>query len=183
MAAPQGTPTRRRAIAILQEGHAAVMELYERLPARARTRPGLGGGAWSPKDLIGHLETWEAFALQALDAWAEGHGPAFERELWTVGTSRINGAEVERKRSRSAPQMVRRAEATHAELLGRLGAIGDAAWRRPGSPRGRKPMGERLGGILGGPAGPFRHAEAHLGDLRAFAEASAPGRDPSGERP
>ena len=28
----------------------------------------------------------------------------------------------------------------------------------------------RLGGLLGGPAGPFRHAEAHLKDLEAFVE-------------
>jgi DinB superfamily len=178
MAGAEATPTRRRAIAILRGGHEAVLELYERLPARTRTRSGLGGGTWSPKDLIGHLETWEAFALQALDAWAQGHGPAFERELWTVGTGRLNGAEVERKRSRSAPQVLRRAEATHVELLGRLEEIGDAAWRRPGSPRGRKPMGERLGGILGGPAGPFRHAQAHLRDLEAFVEASSHGGDP-----
>jgi hypothetical protein len=31
-------------------------------------------------------------------------------------------------------------------------------------------VGERLGGLLGGPAGPFRHAEAHLKDLEAFVE-------------
>jgi hypothetical protein len=31
-------------------------------------------------------------------------------------------------------------------------------------------VGERLGGLLGGPAGPFRHAEAHLQDLEAFVE-------------
>ncbi len=171
MARPDPTPTRRRAVTILEDGHAAVRMLYERLPARARSTPGLGGGAWSPKDLIGHLETWEGFAIAALDAWAEGHGPAFEKELWSRGTSALNRAEVERKARRSAPEMVRRADVTHAALIGRLSSMTDAAWRRPGTARGRKPAGERLGGILGGPAGPFRHAEAHLRDLRAFVDA------------
>jgi DinB family protein len=164
------TPSRRRSIAILEEGHATVAALYGTLPSRARRTPGLGGGSWSPTDLIGHLETWEAFALAALDAWGRGHGPAFEKELWSKGTRRVNRAEVERKAARSAPEMVRRAEATHAVLIERLAAMTDAAWRRPGTARARKSVGERLGGILGGPAGPFRHAEAHLRDLRAFAE-------------
>jgi hypothetical protein len=165
------TPTRRRAIALLEDGHATVRTLYDRLPARARSTPGLGGGTWSPKDLLGHLETWEAFALAALDAWAEGHGPAFEKDLWSQGTSKVNRAEVERKARRSAPEMVRRANATHADLIARLESMTDAAWRRPGTPRGRKAAGERLGGILGGSAGPFRHAEAHLRDLLAFVDA------------
>jgi hypothetical protein len=171
MAPPDATPTRRRAIAILEDGNAAIRSLYDQLPARARSTAGLGGGAWSPKDLIGHLETWESFAVAALDAWAEGHGPAFERELWSRGTSALNRDEIERKAGRSAPEMVRRADATHAALIDRLATMTDAAWRRPGTARGRKPAGERLGGILGGPAGPFRHAEAHLRDLRAFVEA------------
>ena len=89
MAAPSAFPSRRSALCILADGHARVRDLIAQLPPRARTTPGLGGGDWSPKDLIGHLETWERFALDALDAWDAGHGPAFERELWSRGTSAI----------------------------------------------------------------------------------------------
>jgi DinB superfamily len=171
MAVPAGVPSRRSALRILEDGHRQVRDLIAQLPPRARTTPGLGGGDWSPKDLIGHLETWEAFALDALHAWDEGHGPAFERELWSRGTNAINREAHERKHRWSFPETVRRADATHAELIGRIEAMSDARWRRPGTARGRKPVGERLGGILGGPRGQFRHADAHLKDLRPFVEA------------
>jgi hypothetical protein len=162
------TPTRRRAIRILEEGHATTLALVDRLPPRARTTPGLAGKEWSPTDLIGHLESWEEYAIEALDAWAEGRGVPIDKELWSKGTSKVNVEAVERKRMRSAAEMRRRADRTHADLIRRLEAMSDARWRAPGTPRGRKPAGARLGGILGGPAGAFRHADAHLKDLRAF---------------
>lgn len=168
MAEPERVPTRRRAIAILDRGSAEVGALIAELPRRFLTRPGLGGGAWSPKDLISHLATWEEFAIAALDAWDEGHGPAFEKELWSKGTAAVNRAAHERKAGLSAPEAFRRAEATHRELIDRIGGVTDTQWRRPPTSRARKPMGERLGGILGGPKGGFRHADAHLKDLRAF---------------
>ncbi|MEO8475503.1 MAG: maleylpyruvate isomerase N-terminal domain-containing protein [Actinomycetota bacterium] len=162
------TPTRRRAIRILEGGHAEVNDLLDRLPPRALSRPGLGGGDWSPKDLVGHLESWEECAIEALDAWAEGKGVPIDKELWSRGTSRVNVDAVARKSSRSAPEMRRLAERTHAELIRRLEALTDARWKAPGTPRGRKAVGSRMGGILGGPTGDYRHAQAHLKDLRAF---------------
>jgi hypothetical protein len=164
-------PTRRRAIRILQDGRSEVLELIERLPSRALTRQGIGRGTWAPKDLIGHLATWEGFALEALDAWDVGKGWHRESELWTRGVNPTNRAELERKRKLSAPEIRRRADATHLALIDRLEAMSDSRWRRPPTRRGKKTLGERLGGILGGPAGPFRHDEAHLRDLRRFVSA------------
>jgi hypothetical protein len=161
-------PTRRRAIAILRVGMAEVFALYDRLPPRARTTAGLGGGEWSPKDLLGHLESWQEYALAALDAWEDGHGPAIDAVIWSTSTSALNRDAVLAKSSRRAADQRRRAEATHESLLSRLEAFGDARWKRPGTPRGRTPAGARLGNLLAGPGGPFRHAEAHLPQLRAF---------------
>jgi hypothetical protein len=145
-----------------------VFALYDRLPPRARTHERLGGGEWSPKDLLGHLESWQEYALETLDAWEEGHGPAIDSVIWSTSTSTLNRDAVERKASRGAAEQRRRAEATHERLLARLDAFGDARWRRPGTPRGRTPAGTRLGNTLGGSGGPFRHAEAHLPQLRAL---------------
>ena len=170
MADAKEAPTRAQALRILQEGRRSVNGLIDQLSRRALTMPGLGGGDWSPKDLIGHLAAWEDRAVQAMRAWEAGHGPSFERELWSKATSVINRESVERNARLSMPEIRRRAEATHEELVRRMGAMSDHRWRRPGTPRGRKAVGERLGGILGGPGGPFRHAEAHLKDLRAFVD-------------
>lgn len=163
-------PSRRQALRILERGHRSVDELLQRLPGAAMTTPGLGGGEWSPKDLIGHLESWEGYALQALDAWDDGHGPAIDRELWSSSTSKVNRDAVARKARRSVPEMRRRADRTYQVLVARIEAMSDRRWRQPGTPRGRKTVGERLGSYLGGPAGPFRHAEDHIKELRAFVE-------------
>lgn len=160
-------PSRRRAIRIVDEGMREVFDLYDRLPPRARTGARLGGGEWSPKDLLGHLESWQEYALEALDAWEEGHGPAIDAVIWSTSTSALNREAVERKSPRRAADQRRRAQATHERLLARLEAFGDARWQRPGTPRGRTPAGARLGNLLGGPSGPFRHADAHLRQLRA----------------
>ena len=163
-------PTRRAAIEILQESNAAVTELLDRLPKRAFITVGLGGGEWSPKDLVGHLESWEEYALEALAAWDEGRGPAIDKELWATSTSKVNRDAVARKASRSGPEMRRKAERTHRDLISLIEHMSDRRWRRPGTSRGRRTVAERLGVMLGGPSGPFRHAEAHLKDLRAFVD-------------
>jgi hypothetical protein len=155
---------------ILEDGHVRTRGLLDMLSPRALTTPGLGGGTWSPKDLMGHLESWEEYALESLDAWDEGHGPAIDKVLWSSSTSKVNADAVERKAGRSAAEMRRRADATHRELMARLEAMSDARWRRPGTSRGRKTVGQRLGGLLAGPKGDFRHAEAHLDDLRDFVD-------------
>jgi hypothetical protein len=166
-------PSRRRAIRIVDDGMREVFALYDGLPPRARTRPGLGGGDWSPKDLLGHLESWQEYALEALDAWDEDHGPAIDTVIWSTSTSALNRDAVARKASRRPADQRRRTEATHERLLTRLEAFGDTRWKRPGTSRGRTPAGARLGDLLGGPPGAFRHADAHLTQLRAFAEERA----------
>lgn len=162
-------PTRRAAIRIIERGHAEIRELIDRLPPRGLTRQEIGRGRWSAKDVIGHMATWERFALEALNDWDRDRPWARESGLWNQ-VSRTNITELERQRRLSSPEVRRRADATHEELLGRLTAMSDARWRTPATSRGRKPLGSRLGGILSGPAGPFRHAEEHLRDLRAFVE-------------
>jgi DinB superfamily len=175
VAEDQRVPSRRRAIALVDRGMREVFRLYDALPVRARSTVGVGGGEWSPKDLLGHLESWQEYALEALDAWDEGHGPAIDAVIWSTSTSTLNRDAVARKAARRPADQRRRAQATHERLLGRLEAMSDARWRRPGTSRGRTPVGARLGVLLGGPSGPFLHAEAHLRELRAFVEAATGG--------
>jgi hypothetical protein len=166
-------PSRRRAIGSVDEGRRDARARQDGLPLRARTRPGPGGGDWSPNDLLGHLESWQEYALEALDAWDEDHGPAIDKVIWSTSTSALNRDAVARKAARRPADQRRRAETTNERLLARLEAFGDTRWKRPGTSRGRTPAGNRLGDLLGGPPGPFRHADAHLRQLRAFAEGRA----------
>lgn len=169
MAGP-APPTRRRAILILREGRGRTLELVERLPRPVLTRPGLGGGEWSPKDLLGHLASWEEFALDALAAWDAGE-PAPIDALWrSVSTTRINRQNVEAKAAWSYTRVRRESDRTFDELIAAIERTTDARWSSLVTSRGRKPLAARLGGILGGPGGLFRHDQAHHPTLVGYVE-------------
>ncbi len=168
-------PTRDDAIAILEVGRDEIESLVERLPQRDLTRRGLGGGSWSPKDLIGHLASWEEIGLDALAAW-ERSEPAPIDGLWrTLSTTALNSQNVDAKARWSLARVRRESERTHAELLDAIRSMSDERWRAPVSSRGRRPLGLRLGSILGGSRGPFTHDESHVASLRAFLESISEG--------
>jgi hypothetical protein len=169
-AAQPKPPSRRDAIQILEGGHAEMMESLAQLGPRELSRPGVGGGEWSPKDLVGHLASWEERALEAVAAWERGEPAPIDRQFRTRSLSEINAEAVAAKGRLSYAGISRRAGRTHRELLAAIRRMSDERWNAPATSRGRKPLGHRLGQILGGPGGLFRHAGAHLPDLRAFVE-------------
>jgi Mycothiol maleylpyruvate isomerase N-terminal domain len=160
--------TPREAVTLLRRQRREVTALLDRLSPRALSRPGLGGGAWAPKDLIGHLESWEEHALAALDAWSRNEVAPIDRDIRALGLNAVNAREVERKSSRSARGARAAADATFARLIERIEAVPRDRWQAPPTSRARRTLGRSVGGILGGPRGPFTHDQAHLPDLRAF---------------
>jgi len=175
-------PSRADAIAALQRGDRALTRLLAPLPTRALTRPGIGGGDWSPVDLVGHLESWERHALGALAAWARRERAPIDVALRSRGLDAVNAEELGANAGRPPSVVLRRARRTHAELVAAIRDIPDGAWQRPPLTSGR-PLALRVGGILGGPGGPFRHADAHLPELRAFVDGSGARRDVRQMRP
>jgi hypothetical protein len=167
---PDDVPTRADAIRMARDDRQRTRALLDALAVDALTMTGLGGGEWSPKDLIGHLESWEQHALDALDAWSRGRVAPSDRALRTMGLDGFNRAEVERKARWSAARSIDSATGTHLRLLSALGSISDDDWAAPPTTRSRRSLGTHLGGILGGPSGPFRHDTAHHPDLEAFAD-------------
>ena len=158
---------RDEALGFLRSQRLTTLELIASLPVRARTTPGLGGGTWSPKDLLGHLESWERYALDALDAWSRNEPAPIDRAFRTASLHEINAREVERKAARSFRSVASSAERTHGELLEAIAGLTDARWERPATSRGRAPLGRRLGQILVG-SGPFGHDAAHRRSLGTF---------------
>lgn len=159
---------RREAIRFLQAERRATERLIASLSAKQLTTVGLGGGTWSPKDLVGHLESWEEHTLAALEAWAAGRGAPIDRALRERGTNAVNAEEVARKASRSLAKSLSSASSTHDALIAALRGITDEAWASPATSRQRRPLGIRVGGLLAGPEIPFAHDRAHLPDLRSF---------------
>jgi hypothetical protein len=173
----RGPLTRAQAVRVLEEGRARIEELLDRLPPSAWATSGLGGGVWTPKDLLGHLASWEEFALDALAAWDRGERAPIDDLQFTLSTSRINDQAVARKASWSPSRVRRDADRTREELVAAIRGMSDARWRGPVTARGRRPLGARLGAILVGPGGAaFAHDGSHLKSLAAFVAALVPQR-------
>jgi hypothetical protein len=160
-------PTKRQAIAILERGDRDVHALIDPLTVAQRTHPGIGGGEWSPVDLLAHLAGWERYGVEALDAWSDGRRAPIDLALGERGVVGVNADTLATAAALQPATVVRDARRTHAALVEAIGAVSTEEWERAPLGRGR-PLGLRLGAILGGPAGPFRHVDAHLRDLRAF---------------
>lgn len=168
-----GVPNRLDAIRLVRQDRSRTRELLDRVSGDAFVRTGLGGGAWSPKDLVGHLETWEQFALEAIDAFGRGEPAPITGQ--SLDTDDLNQREVERKAGRGAADVTASAIATHDRLLAALEALADSTWVAPEGEGTERTVGDRLGSILGGSRGHFRHDPDHWDDLAAFAD--EPGLD------
>ncbi len=157
-----------QAIATLDSGRAEIMASIDKLPAGSGNFPGVGGGTWSPKDLLGHLESWQEHVLDALDAWSRAERAPVDVALYGEGLNALNAREVERKAGRSFEEQLAAAAATHDRLRATIRAIDEEAWNSPATRRARRPLGHRLGQILLGTKEPFEHDGAHLKALRQF---------------
>jgi DinB family protein len=163
------TVSRAEAIGRLESGHARIETLLVSVPVGARTAPGLGGGTWTPKDLVGHLASWEERALEALEAWSRGEPAPIDRLFRSRSLSALNAGWVDEKAPWTWGRARRQAAGVHTRVVTAILELPDTRWTAPATPRGRKPLGDRLGSILGGPAGPFMHADAHVESLRTVA--------------
>jgi hypothetical protein len=166
--------TAEQAASILEEGAAALDALLGRLDeAAGGARGTIGGGAWSARDLVGHIETWEQVALDTVEDVLAGRPPRIRQVVTDMASlDRFNAAEVERKAARGWAEALASFHKTHDRLLRTIRGLGPDEWgRRPaGREEGEaaRTLGEEVGSSLGAPGKPFRHVWAHLDDLAAF---------------
>ena len=160
---------RDEAIRLAREDRERTNALLASIDPSAFETAGLGGGTWSPKDLVGHLETWEENALTALDAWDRGEPAPIGAELQALGTDEFNRRAVERKASMSADDTRTSAASPHARMLERFAELTDERWASAPTEGDEGTVGTRLGSTLGGELGLFRHDPDHWPDLESFA--------------
>ena len=159
--------TREEAIDILERGHATIRRLLKQIPPHWMARPGLGGGTWTPKDLLGHLCMWEEKVLEAVAAWDAGERAPIDREIYDRSIEAINGDGVRARSRHTFARVLRDWDNVHGELIRAIRSMTDSRWENPATSRGRKALGHRIGQLLVGRE-PFAHAEAHVKDLEGF---------------
>lgn len=161
---------RPQALAALEESHRAVAELLASLSDEELQRQStIGGGDWSAKDLAVHLAEWESHAIDTIAQWRRGERPA-AFDLSEGKVEEMNAEAVAAHRPHPARAARARFESTYGELVEAIDGLTEEEWDAPLTPDDGPPMplGELVGGVLGGPAGTFDHASAHLEDLRAY---------------
>jgi hypothetical protein len=157
--------------ATVERGHEEVATLLSRIASGDFAVPGVGGAAWSPKDLLAHLALWQEIAVRTVAEFRSGEEP------WIAGVFAGPGPgpndEELAARSTWAFEQARAAYAgSHQEVLRLLEELSEAEWMSPVRGWHEEPpsLGGLLGVVLGKDDMPFGHALAHTPDLQAFVE-------------
>lgn len=156
-------PTRAQAKEVLTSSRERTLALVEQLDQRQmKERTQLGGGAWSVKDLLGHLSGYEEQAV----GLATGKKPRFDFGKFASVDER-NAADVERKSTWTVKRVLDDLGSTRASLLEVIDTMDDELWLSKIQTRnGRSSLALVLGKLLvGGHHGLFAHDLAHIRDL------------------
>lgn len=162
----------------LEIEHIAVRSLIAEMTDEEKTRPdtieyGLyADQELSFKDLLAHLVCYEAYSLEALEAWKRGekHWIIDAMQSPTEGR-KVHYAGIEDRRGLSLAQMVDEWERTQSALMDVIGNLTDAEWKTPAPFATPTPLdlGGMLEIILVAPPRPvYRHLPVHIPDTAAY---------------
>src|SRR5262245_8659020 len=158
---------RQQLLAVVEDTWRQLDAAIDGLDEAALTESGIVE-AWSIKDLLGHITTWEQMALRRVDRWRRGE-PLVEPD-WT-STDDYNADEAARRRDWPLARIREDLAATRQQLRATLEALTDEEWASvAGEGELRAPIGDWVGGDLGG-AGPGTHAAEHAQHIRAWRDA------------
>ena len=99
----------------LDEAWNKLKAAYAGLPDSAMTEPGVTG-AWSIKDIIAHVTSWEEESLAHLPLVLEGGKPP-RYSVTYGGIDTFNALTTERNRSLSLSEVLRQRDDTHCRLI------------------------------------------------------------------
>jgi hypothetical protein len=172
------TADRKTALHMLGVEHAAVRELIDTLTEAEMTCPdtiryGLyADQRLSFKDLLAHLITYEAYALEAIDAWQAGRKHWISDAMVSAQGSRdVHYGGIEARRENSLAQVLAEWDATQSQLEATISGLSDDNWHSPAPYPTNEPtdLGGMLEVILVAPPRPlYRHLPVHIPDSAAY---------------
>ena len=172
------TINRETALRQLDIEHQAVRDLIDMLTEEEMTRPNTieYGLYWdqqlSFKDLLAHLITYEAYSIEAVEAWQKGEKhPAIEAMQSESGSRAIHYGGIADRRSLSLTEILNQWEQTQTKLTGTIRNLSDADWHSTAPFQTSVPID--LGGILeiilvAPPRPPYRHLPVHIPDANVY---------------
>ena len=174
----QATVSRQIALRELNVEHAAVRQLIGTLTDEEMTRPDtIQYGLYADqkltfKDLLAHLITYEAYALEAIQAWIRGEKHWSIEAMLSPSTSRkIHYSGIEQRSRHLLQQVLDEWERTQSALTDTISNLTDDQWHDPAPYPTTTPT--NLGGILeiilvAPPRPVYRHLPVHIPDSDAY---------------
>jgi hypothetical protein len=124
------------------------------------------------QDLLAHLITYEAYAIETIEAWLRGQKhPVIDAMLSPSAARRIHYAGIEDRRGRSLAQILQEWETTQANLMVAIERLSDVDWTGPAPFPSATPidLGGALEIILVAPPRPlYRHLPVHIPNADAY---------------
>jgi len=172
------TISREVALRELDIEHQAVRDLMNTLTDEEKTRPNTIRYGLYPdqklsfKDLLAHLITYEAYTIEAVEAWKRGE------KHWTVdamqsesGGRKIHYAGIEDRRGQTLTETLDEWEQTQYALMAMIRKLSDEDWKSPAFFPTDEPLD--LGGVLeiilvAPPRPPYRHLPVHIPNSEAY---------------
>ena len=115
--------TREQLLYKVEQAWRAFNESYARLPEAEMVEPGVTG-AWSVKDLVAHVTTWEEEALKHLPHIMEGKRPP-RYSVTHGGIDAFNALKSDEARRMSLAEVLERRDDTHQRLIDYLRGVPD----------------------------------------------------------
>jgi hypothetical protein len=160
--------TKQELVAIAEASWRRLDTTVAGLDEAAMTEPGVVG-AWSIKDILGHVTAWDQMVVQHLECWRRGEEPP--RRDWASADD-YNAREAAKRQGWPLAQILDEAADIRGRLLTLLDGVTDEEWVALMTLNGeQRPLGEWVGGALSGDEGPGTHAAEHAAQIHAWREA------------
>lgn len=168
------------ALRLLAVEHTAVRELINLLSDEEMTRPDTIRYGLYPdqklsfQDLLAHLITYEAYTVEAVEAWTRGEKhPIIDTLASSEGSRRVHYSGIEDRRGKPLADSLAEWEETESSLMRTLNRLSDDDWRVRAPYPTDEPtdLGGMIEAILVQPPRPlYRHLPVHIPDMRAYVQ-------------
>lgn len=101
---------------ILKYGQATVLQAIDGFPETAWETPG-ACGVWSVKDILAHLTSYEEVLVDILSGFVVGKHSTPYLDKFTEPGSQFNDAEVERRKGKTASEVLDEFNDVHAQVM------------------------------------------------------------------
>jgi uncharacterized damage-inducible protein DinB len=117
---------------ILKYGHLMVLDTINGLSEEQWTTEGVCG-AWSCKDLIGHLAAYEKLLEDVLCTFTGSEPSEISIEMGTLGPMQFNDAQAELRKDKNVEEIIKEYSDTYTRVASLVAQITPETWRQTGT--------------------------------------------------